>query len=88
MCVPCPWIRNGDDKSHKTKLFQVVSEDELPASKKEPKESRKRKPDSEGDGYDPGSPTSETELSNKKQAVAKVIVYLSTHCTCVYTRYS
>ncbi|XP_028159594.1 pre-mRNA-processing factor 39-like, partial [Ostrinia furnacalis] len=47
---------------------EVVSEDELPASKKE---SRKRKPDEERDGYDPGSPTSESESSNKKQAVAK-----------------
>ncbi|KAJ2953319.1 hypothetical protein O0L34_g906 [Tuta absoluta] len=47
---------------------EVVSEDELPSSKKE---SRKRKPNEEGDGYDPGSPTSETESSNKKQAVAK-----------------
>lgn len=53
-------------------FFQVVSEDELPSSKKESKESRKRKPDEERDGYDPGSPTSEGESSNKKQAVAKV----------------
>lgn len=54
--------------------FQVVSEDELPASKKDVKESRKRKPDEERDGYDPGSPTSESESSNKKQAIAKVIL--------------
>lgn len=53
---------------------QVVSEDELPSSKKESKESRKRKPNEEGDGYDPGSPTSETETANKKQAVAKVVI--------------
>ncbi|XP_072929871.1 uncharacterized protein [Epargyreus clarus] len=50
---------------------EVVSEDELPSAKKEPKESRKRKPDETRDGYDPGSPTSESESSNKKQAVAK-----------------
>ncbi|XP_069360558.1 pre-mRNA-processing factor 39 isoform X2 [Maniola hyperantus] len=47
---------------------EVVSEDELPASKKE---SRKRKPDEARDGYDPGSPTSESESAGKKQAVAK-----------------
>lgn len=50
----------------------MVSEDELPASKKEVKESRKRKTEDERDGYDPGSPTSENESSSKKQAVAKV----------------
>lgn len=57
----------------------MVSEDELPASKKDSKETRKRKPDEERDGYDPGSPTSESESANKKQAVAKVIfrVYFS-----------
>lgn len=49
-----------------------MSEDELPSAKKEPKESRKRKPDETRDGYDPGSPTSESESSTKKQAVAKV----------------
>lgn len=54
------------------RAFQVVSEDELPASKKDVKESRKRKPDEARDGYDPGSPTSESESSNKKQAVSKV----------------
>ncbi|XP_045777061.1 pre-mRNA-processing factor 39 isoform X2 [Maniola jurtina] len=47
---------------------EVVSEDELPASKKE---SRKRKPNEARDGYDPGSPTSESESAGKKQAVAK-----------------
>ncbi|XP_039757640.1 pre-mRNA-processing factor 39 isoform X1 [Pararge aegeria] len=47
---------------------EVVSEDELPASKKE---SRKRKPNEAKDGYDPGSPTSESESAGKKQAVAK-----------------
>lgn len=54
-------------------FIQVVSEDELPASKKDTKETRKRKPDEERDGYDPGSPTSESESANKKQAIAKVI---------------
>ncbi|OWR43072.1 putative PRP39 pre-mRNA processing factor 39 protein [Danaus plexippus plexippus] len=49
---------------------EVVSEDELPTSKKDGKESRKRKTE-EGDGYDPGSPTSESESANKKQAVSK-----------------
>lgn len=48
-----------------------MSEDELPTSKKDGKESRKRKTE-EGDGYDPGSPTSESESANKKQAVSKV----------------
>ncbi|XP_063539167.1 pre-mRNA-processing factor 39 [Cydia strobilella] len=49
---------------------EVVSEDELP-EKKESKESRKRKTDDDKDGYDPGSPTSESESSSKKQAVVK-----------------
>ncbi|XP_063627968.1 pre-mRNA-processing factor 39-like isoform X1 [Cydia splendana] len=49
---------------------EVVSEDELP-EKKESKESRKRKTDNDKDGYDPGSPTSESESSSKKQAVVK-----------------
>ncbi|XP_052744188.1 pre-mRNA-processing factor 39 isoform X2 [Bicyclus anynana] len=47
---------------------EVVSEDELPASKKD---SRKRKTTETKDGYDPGSPTSESESAGKKQAVAK-----------------
>ncbi|XP_041970062.1 pre-mRNA-processing factor 39 isoform X2 [Aricia agestis] len=49
---------------------EVVSEDELPSSKKDIKESRKRKTQEE-DGYDPGSPTSESESSNKKVALSK-----------------
>ncbi|CAH0594249.1 unnamed protein product [Chrysodeixis includens] len=53
------------------KSNKVVSEDELPSSKKESKESRKRKTEDDPDGYDPGSPTSESETTNKKQAVAK-----------------
>lgn len=50
---------------------EVVSEDELPTSKKDVKESRKRKVDNNRDGYDPGSPTSEMDSSQKKQAVTK-----------------
>ncbi|CAH2983398.1 unnamed protein product [Chilo suppressalis] len=63
-------VKATEEKESK-KMEEVVSEDELPTSKKEAKESRKRKPDKERDGYDPGSPTSENESSNKKQAVAK-----------------
>ncbi|XP_068619029.1 pre-mRNA-processing factor 39 isoform X2 [Battus philenor] len=44
---------------------------ELPADTEDTKESRKRKPDEERNSYDPGSPTSESESSNKKQAMAK-----------------
>lgn len=66
--------------------MQVVSEDELPASKKDSKESRKRKPPGEGDGYDPGSPTSESESSSKKQAVAKVTDYDIKVYQIMYTR--
>lgn len=54
----------------------MVSEDELPAAKKDVKESRKRKTEEQKDDYDPGSPTSEGESSNKKQAVAaKVLIF-------------
>lgn len=47
-------------------IFQVVSEDELPSVKVEKKEGKKRKLDEAG--YDPGSPTSESETPSKKTA--------------------